>query len=147
MRKIFLSAVLAAACVFSMNADDRERPTTVDKLPAVARQFLQQHFSDLTVAYVVEDLKMRGSEYEVTYTDRTEVDFGTDGNWTSVERKYSPVPASVIPQQITDFLAKGNFPNQYVKSISRNMYTWEVELSSGLEIEFDINFNLLGYDD
>lgn len=147
MKKILISAIVLLGGIFAANADDRERPTTVDKLPAAAQQFLKEHFKDLTVAFVVEDPKMMGSEYEVTYTDRTEVDFGTDGNWTSVERKYSAVPASVVPKQIADFVAKGNFQGQYIKSISRNAYTWEVDLSNGLEIKFDSNFNLLGYDD
>lgn len=147
MKKFFLSAAILLGAIVSMSADDRERPTTVDKLPAPAQEFLKAHFSSLTVAFVVEDPKMAGSEYEVTYTDRTEVDFDTKGNWTSVECKYGPVPASVVPQQISDFVAKGNFQGTYVRSISRNTYTWETELSNGLEIEFDSNFNLLGYDD
>ena len=147
MKKFFISAAVLFAGIVSASAASQERPTTVDKLPANAQQFLSTHFKGLTVAFVVEDPKMMGSEYEVTYTDRTEVDFGTDGNWTSVERKYSAVPASVVPKQIADFVAKGNFQGQYIKSISRNAYTWEVDLSNGLEIKFDSNFNLLGYDD
>lgn len=147
MKKILLSAAVLLCGLFTMNADNRERPTTVDKLPAQAQQFLNDHFKDLTVAFVVEDPKMIGSEYEVTYTDRTEVDFGVDGNWTSVERKYSPVPASVVPQQIAAFMAKSNSPGQAIMSISRNAYSWEIELSGGLEIKFDLNFNVVEYDD
>ena len=75
MKKILLSAAVLLCGLFTMNADNREHPTTVDKLPAQAQQFLNDHFKDLTVAFVVEDPKMIGSEYEVTYTDRTEVDF------------------------------------------------------------------------
>ena len=147
MKKILFSAAVLFASLISMDADNRERPTTVDKLPAQAQQFLNEHFAGLTVAFVVEDPKTMGSEYEVTYTDRTEVDFAPDGSWTSVERKYSAVPASVVPQQIADFVAKSNFPGQYIKEISRNAYTWEIGLSSGLEIKFDINFNVISYDD
>ena len=147
MKKIIISALVLIGGFISANADDRERPTTVDKLPAPAQQFLNEHFKDLTIAFVVEDPKMTGSEYEVTYTDRTEVDFASDGTWKSVERKYSPVPSSVIPDKIEDFVAKGNFQGQYVKRISRNAYSWEIDLSGGLEIKFDASFNLIGYDD
>lgn len=147
MKKIIISAAILLGSFITMNADNRERPTTVDKLPAPAQEFLRTHFNDLTVAFVVEDPKMMGSEYEVTYTDRTEVDFDTNGNWTSVERKYSAVPESVVPQQIAAFVAKSNFPGQYIKSISRNAYTWEIELTNDLEVKFDINFNVIGYDD
>ena len=101
----------------------------------------------LTVAFAVEDPKFIGSEYEVTYTDRTEVDFRSDGEWSSVERKYEAVPASVVPAQIQEYVAKSNFPNQYIRKIERNKYTWEIELSNGLEIKFDRQFNVIGFDD
>ena len=34
-----------------------------------------------------------------------------------------------------------------IKKIDRDIYTWEIELSNGLEIEFDLKFNVIGYDD
>lgn len=147
MKKLFFAAAMLLATVTSANADDRERPITVDKLPAAAQQFLAENFKDLTIAFVVEDPKFVGSEYEVTYTDRTEIDFDTQGQWSCIERKYSALPASLIPQPIADAVAKSNFPGQYVRKIERNAYTWEVELSNGLEIKFDKQFNIIGYDD
>ncbi len=147
MKKILFAAFLLFAAVSTVNADNNERPTTIDKLPAIAQQFLAQHFKGLTVAFVVEEPKLTGSEYEVTYTDRTEVDFGANGEWTTVERKYEAVPASIIPAQISDYVAKGNFTGQFIRKIERNAYTWEIELSKGLEIEFDKQFNVIGYDD
>ena len=91
MKKIFLTAALLLAGI-TVTLAGNDRPITVDKLPAAAQNFLKSYFSDLTVAYAVEDPKFAGSEYEVTYTDRTEVEFDTKGEWTSVERKYTAVP-------------------------------------------------------
>lgn len=88
-----------------------------------------------------------GSEYEVTYTDRTEVEFRADGQWSAVDRKYSAVPAAIVPQQIADFVAKMNYPGQFIRKIDRDAYSWEIELSNGLEVEFDLNFNVIDYDD
>lgn len=59
--------------------DGREKPITIDNLPKAAQEFLATYFKDLTVAYAVEESKYFGSEYEVTYTDRTEVEFRADG--------------------------------------------------------------------
>ena len=39
------------------------------------------------------------------------------------------------------------FPNQQVRKIERKRYSWEVELSNGLEIEFDKQFNVTDIDD
>ena len=147
MKKFFTAVAILFVSAAIASADDRERPTTVDKLPTNAQEFLAQHFKNLSVAFVVEDPKMVGSEYEVTYTDRTEVDFNPQGEWTSVECKYNAVPASVVPPQIAEYVAKSNFPGQIIKKIERNSYTWEIELSGGLEIKFDMNFNVIGYDD
>ena len=39
------------------------------------------------------------------------------------------------------------FGRQFIKKIERDPYTWEIELSGGLEIKFDTKFNVIGYDD
>lgn len=146
MKKIFLTAALLLAGI-TVTLAGNDRPITVDKLPAAAQNFLKSYFSDLTVAYAVEDPKFAGSEYEVTYTDRTEVEFDTKGEWTSVERKYTAVPAAIVPKQITDYVAKSNFASQEIRKIERNAYTWEIELTNGLEIKFDRNFRVIDIDD
>lgn len=146
MKKIMLTAALLFAGITASLADN-DRPIALDKLPAAAQTFLKTHFADLTLAYAVEDPKFVGSEYEVTYTDRTEVDFRPNGEWSSVERRYAAVPASVVPTQISDYVAKSSFPNQYIKKIERDAYTWEIELSNGIEIKFDKEFRVIDIDD
>ena len=146
MKKIMLTAALLFAGITASLADN-DRPIALDKLPAAAQTFLKTHFADLTLAYAVEDPKFVGSEYEATYTDRTEVDFRPNGEWSSVERRYAAVPASVVPTQISDYVAKSSFPNQYIKKIERDAYTWEIELSNGIEIKFDREFHVIDIDD
>ena len=147
MKKFFFFVSLLFAGITASQADNNDRPITLDKLPAAAQSFLKSHFADLTLAYAVEDPKWVGSEYEVTYTDRTEVDFRSNGEWSSVERKYAAVPSAIVPKQIADYVAKSNYPNQYVRKIERKTYSWEIELSNGLEIEFDKNFQVIDIDD
>ncbi len=146
MKKILFVIALLFAGIATANANP-ERPITIDQLPKTAQEFLAAHFKDLTVAYAVAEQKFTGTEYEVVYTDRTEVDFRSDGQWDSVERKYSAIPDSIVPQQIRDFVAKNNYPGQFIKKIERNAYTWEIELSSDIEIKFDVHFNVIDIDD
>lgn len=146
MKKILFVAVLLFAGITATQADNRERPITIDKLPAAAQSFLKSHFADLTLAYAIEEPQYIGSEYEVTYTDRTEVEFDSKGEWTTVERKYAAVPASIIPKAIGDYVAK-SFAGQTIYKIDRDRYTWEVELSNGLEVKFDKDFRVIGIDD
>ena len=145
MKKIFIAAALLFAGISTVFAGN-DRPITLDKLPAAAQTFLKSHFAELTFAYAVEDPQFIGSEYEVTYTDRTEVEFDSDGAWTSVERKYAAVPADIVPEQIKGYVAK-TFPNQTICKIERKRYSWENELPNGLEIEFDKQFNVTDIDD
>ena len=98
------------------------------------------------LAFAIEDPQFIGSEYEVTYTDRTEVDFDNDGAWTSVECRYAAVPEAIVPAQIRDYVAK-SFAGQTIRKIERNKYTWEAELMNGLEIKFDKNFQVIDIDD
>ena len=75
MKKTFLTLFLMTTMFGAAYADGREKPTSVDKLPQAAQEFLSAHFKDLTVAYAVEEQKYTGKEYEVVYTDRTEIEF------------------------------------------------------------------------
>lgn len=148
LKKLILSTLLFLGGLASAYADGREEPITFERLPQAAQTFLTTHFKDLTVAYIVADHKIMTVEYEVKYTDRTEVDFRADGSWESVERKYAPVPAPIVPKQISDFVASNAlFSRQFIQKIERTPYTWEIELSGGLEIKFDAQFNVIGYDD
>ena len=147
MKKLFFAAMLLMTSVVSANADNDERAINVAQLPQTAQSFLTANFSGKTVAFAVEERKFFGTEYEVVYTDRTEVSFRSDGEWESVETKYEQMPSSVVPAQIADFVAKGGFEGQFIKEISRDRYSWEITLSSGIEIKFDKQFNVIGYDD
>lgn len=147
MKKLFFAAMLLMTSVVSANADNDERAINVAQLPQTAQSFLTANFSGKTVAFAVEERKFFGTEYEVMYTDRTEVSFRSDGEWESVETRYEQVPSSVVPAQIADFVAKGGFEGQFIKEISRDRYSWEITLSSGIEIKFDKQFNVIGYDD
>ena len=138
MKKIFIAAALLFAGISTAFAGN-DRPITLDKLPAAAQTFLKSHFAELTLAYAVEDPKFIGSEYEVIYTDRTEVEFDSDGAWTSVGSRYAAVPADIVPEQIKSYVAQ-TFPNQQVRKIERKREFETVE-----EVFYDltaVNFGI-----
>ncbi len=145
MKKL-MTVILLVAATFAAKADRNEKLITIDQLPKKAQEFLQANFKDLQVAYVEKEVKPFGAEYEVYYTNRTKVEFRHDGEWKEIECKYNAVPASVVPKQIQEFIAKNN-PQQSIKKIERNQYLWEVELHNDIEIKFDHKFALIGYDD
>ena len=147
MKKTIIAAFMLLLGITAAKADN-DRPVSLDQLPAASQEFLAKHFGDLQLAFAVEDRKYAGNEYEVVYTDRTEVEFDTRGEWTSVERRYSAVPSGIIPAEITKYLESVDFAKgQRIIKISRNRLEWEVELSNGIELDCDRDFRLIDIDD
>ena len=147
MKKTIIAAFMLLLGITAAKADN-DRPINLNQLPKASQEFLARHFGDLQLAFAVEDRKYVGSEYEVTYTDRTEVEFNTNGEWTSVERRYDAVPDAIIPEEIKKYVSTMDFAGgQQIRKISRDRFEWEIELTNGIEMEFDLNFNIVGIDD
>lgn len=146
MKKLFFAALLSVTALFTARADNDERPITLDKLPAPAQQFLKANFPNLTFAYAIEELGFFGNSYEVYFTDRTEVEFNSKGEWKKIERAYEAIPENLIPAKILEFV-KQHQPQAAIKSIDRDTRDIEVELANGIELKFDLLYNLIGYDD
>ncbi|MDE6492971.1 MAG: PepSY-like domain-containing protein [Bacteroidales bacterium] len=146
MKKSIFALLFSIAIVWTGKASDVERIISFDKLPELAQSFLQTHFGGLTVAYVKEETELSGVQYEVKYTDRTEVEFNGEGQWKKVERKNAAVPDPIIPEKIRKFLQERHAGNT-VKSVEKGRLGYEVELHSGLELKFDAQQNFVRYDD
>lgn len=99
----------------------------------------------------IQRVKLDDNEYEVKLTDKTEIEFNLGFEWKKIDcddsNVYGSVPTELVPVQITDYVTT-NFPNKHIDSIEKKHNGgWEIELSNGLEITFDANFNVTGFDD
>ena len=114
---LFLVAALLALGISTACADS-DRPIDVAQLPQKAQQFIQKHFAGEKVALA------------------------------KVERdcRYSSVPAAVVPAQIAQYVS-GHYPDASIVQIDRDKHDYEVKLSNGLELTFDLKFNLIDIDD
>jgi len=143
--KLFLLAFLATAGVFTAKADD-DRPISVDQLPAKSQQFIQNYFKDIDVSYAKVESDLFEKSYEVRFVNGSKVEFEKNGRWDNVDCNKEKVPAGIVPKQIEDFVSK-NHPNQVIVKIDRDKRDYEIELKNGIEIKFDLKFNVIGYDD
>ena len=108
MKKILSILVLAIVAVqFAFAGDVITKDAK--ELPLNARNFINQYFSKPQISYIKIDSEFLSKKYEVTLTDRTEIDFDKKGNWTEVDCKKGAVPAALIPVSIKDYVKK-NFP-------------------------------------
>jgi len=119
MKKILSILVLAIVAVqFAFAGDVITKDAK--ELPLNARNFINQYFSKPQISYIKIDSEFLSKKYEVTLTDRTEIDFDKKGNWTEVDCKKGAVPAALIPVSIKDYVKK-NFPN--VWGIERSVFS------------------------
>lgn len=108
--------------------------------------FVDTYFPQTTIKRV----KLDGNEYEVKLYDNTEIEFNLSFEWKNIDCEnsqiYGMVPTEIVPAQITAYVT-ASFPNQHIDQIEKKHNGgWEIELSNGIEIEFDANFNVTEID-
>lgn len=141
MKKIILCLICLASLTLSACTHD-DVPINQKDLPQTAQQFINQYFSDCTIAVVLKD----GHEYEVKFTNGYDVEFDRNGNWESVDCQMSPVPEGIVPTPIVNYV-QTTYPQNFIVSISIDHNKYDVELNNALDLEFDKNGNFLRIDD
>lgn len=102
MKKILSILVLAIVAVQFAFAGDVITKDAKD-LPLNARNFINQYFSKPQISYIKIDSEFLSKKYEVTLTDRTEIDFDkkvTGRRWIARKVLYLP-PLSLLLSRIT----------------------------------------------
>lgn len=147
--RIMRNLTFILACMLTMCATiacaDNDRPIEISKLPANARQFINQHFSSSKVALAKVETEFMSKNYGVMFSDGNHIEFDGNGNWTEVDCKQTVVPSAVIPIQISDYL-RVNYPDASVIKIERDRRKYEVKLSNRMELKFDMKFRLIDID-
>lgn len=144
MKKILIiccALVVGVSCAFA------EKPLSADKLPQQARDFISRHFSGNRIRSVEVDGEVLGAIYDVTLEDGTEIEFLKNGDWREIKcPKGAEVPESAVPKKICEMVSR-RYAGASIRSIEHTRRDCEVKLSNGMELTFDRNYNLVGYDD
>ncbi len=143
MKRIILLSISLAVmtAVFAGN----DKPITVDQLPAAAKQFIGKYFPGAKVSYAKMETGAFDKSYEVVFADGNKVDFDGKGEWKDVECKATKVPEGIVPQKIREYVA-ANYKDARITEIDRDKRDYEVKLSNGIELKFDLKFNLVKTD-
>lgn len=121
-------------------------PAANQALPEGVTAFIQQYFPGATVVRVETDSEHGGVEYEVNLNDGTEVDFDVNNQWEKVDCRTKAVPAALVPKAIAGYV-KSNYQNLSITKIHKEHYGYEIELSNGLDLNFDRSGQFMGVDD
>ena len=149
-RKRIMVIAAAAAVVAALavaGSVETKKPVQADRLPQAAQTFIATHCAGEVPVLVLREYDDFRRSYEATLIDGTKIKFRRSGEWTSFESHARPVPAALIPAQVTEYVGT-NFPGAVVKHISRERREIEVGLDNRVELTFDSRtFLLRDFDD
>lgn len=114
-------------------------------LPAKALETINSHYSENNIAsYEIKTIPVIGKSYEVKFNDGAEVDFDEQGVWHEW-KDAKGLPDGVLPANIKDYVTK-NYGSTFATSIDKEKNKIDIELASGVDLEFDTNGNFVRID-
>ncbi len=125
----------------ALSSCDDDTPVPVSSLPAAITTYISQNYPSETIVWA----EMDDDEYEVYLSDGTELYFDLNGTFLYAEQDDDIDPAN-LPATILTYITQ-NYPNDSIVEAELDDDIYEVYLSSGIELYFDINGVFLGMDD
>lgn len=148
MKKTFMFLLVSLIAVMAWSCkddDDKDVPMSYDMLPKTALEFISQYYPGDKPVRVVREGAHSGSAYEVVLASGNEIEFDAAGLWIDVDAPAQhSVPEGIIPTPIKLYV-ETNFPAYLVNEITRNSAGYEIELTNGLELQFDQDGIFIGH--
>ena len=107
-----------------------------ESIPPTAQAFIDKYFPHTNVVLTETDDEDDGIEYCVWLNDGTKIEFDAEGQWQRVSRKKSGVPATLIPQDIMQYV-KSHYPEEVIFKLSKKHYGYKTELSNDIDLRFN----------
>ena len=144
--KLFISAVLV---LFSLSACADDKVVAFNTAPQAVQSFVKKHFPKSQVTRTVKDYDNLSYNWEVYLSEGYELEFTKKGDWKKVDGHRMALPKSVIllmPKQISDYCSQ-NFPEAQIVEMDKDRRDYQIQLSNGVELEFDLQGNFIRFDD
>lgn len=129
MRKAFIKTLLLLSVILTAASCDKddEKEIGYNALPAKAQQFIAQYFPMTECTRAVRDKDGGTTEYEAWLSDGTELEFDGQGDWTSVDCKFSALPDGILPESIaTDIAAR--YPDAVPYKVEKQPGGYEIDI-------------------
>ncbi|TDQ82591.1 PepSY-like domain-containing protein [Sphingobacterium yanglingense] len=144
MMKSFMTVTLLVMAVVAVA---QEKIITFTQLPKKAQVFVTTYYAADQVTLVKEESEfLAGKSYEVKLKDGVKLEFDSKGEWTEVDAELKAVPLKIVPVSILEYVKK-SFPNNEIVQISRKSRKYEVELTNGVDLEFNSKGKFVRIDD
>ena len=146
MKTIKILAMTLLLGFYAAACSGGDKVITVNELPVAAQTFIGKYFNGKEVMLVKMDKEGMKTYYDVVLADGTKLEFDKKGEWRDIETKSEGVPATLVPTEISSYVSK-NYPGQRILQIDRDRSGFQIELSNGLDLEFNKKFQLVEIDD
>lgn len=148
MKKLLLGlSFLLAIAVFTVSCSKDDNVNDV-VLPSKANTFLSAKFKGANIVKLskVNDNQTK-KEFEVILDNGIKVEFDKDGNWVEIEaiKDDGTIPNEFVPAKIHAYVTL-NYPNLGINSIEIEDDGYEIELTDGTDLDFDLDGNFLKID-
>lgn len=121
------------------------RTVTIDQLPKQAQAFIETHFAGEKISIAKVERDLFEVNYEVLLMNSAKLEFTGNGTWKEVDCRYQVVPEAIIPSAIVTSIRE-RYPEAKVLEINRDRRDYELKLSNGLELTYDLKYNLVDID-
>lgn len=148
-KKLNISKVVLVMSIFAfgLRGNAQEKIISENELPQTAKDFITKNFSEQKVVQTVKDIDYWiKTEYEVTLDNAFYLEFDGSGNWKEIDGKDTAIPTEFIPEPIIQYVSE-NFPTQKSTKIEKKSSGYELELSNGLDLDFNAKGKFIGIDD
>lgn len=146
MKTLNKLVLIIALAFVSIQVKAQDKIIQFANLPKIAQDFVSTYYDVNQVSYVKFEKDFMSSSYEVKLNNGVEIEFDSKGNWTEVDAKKNAVPSQLVLPSIQSYVNK-SFPNNQIVQISRKGRKIEVELTNGLDLEFNKKGQFIRIDD
>ena len=116
-----------------------------EDLPTQITTFLNTYYPGQQIMRSVKTTGKDG-KYEIRLRNDHEIDFNEAGEWIDVDAPQGEtIPGGIAPAPISLYVVT-NYAGAGINEISKESYGYDVELTSGVDLEFDKNGKFLRED-
>lgn len=148
MKKLSLLLLLLVG-IFSLSmisCGDDEKTISTNNLPQSAKSFISQYYPGVNITRVKQDKDNGRIEYEAYLSNGHDVTFNSSGEWLDVDAPTGQtIPAGIVPAKIEEYV-NANFSGFDINEISKENYGYNVELTNGIDLEFNSNGEFIRVD-
>ena len=141
MKKPLMTMLAVLMLSIPANAQNRKRTIDPYDLPKQAVELIQRHWPSCET----EQAFVSSKEYEAILTDGTLIVFDLKGVWKEMKCT-DGLPVTLVPAFITRYVVD-RYPRILIIDVEKMRGGYEVTLSNGLEIQFDMHGRVTHVDD